>query len=89
MNIVWFKRDLRVQDHEPLHRAAQQGEVLPIYIVEPQLWQQQDASLRQWLFVRDSLVELDMALKKIGQGLTILQGEAVDVLNVLIEKFSI
>ena len=22
VQLVWFKRDLRVQDHEPIHRAA-------------------------------------------------------------------
>jgi deoxyribodipyrimidine photolyase len=26
--VIWFKRDLRVQDHWPLHEAARQGPVL-------------------------------------------------------------
>lgn len=53
VQLVWFKRDLRIQDHAPLVYAAQQGAVLPVYIFEPQLWLQSDASLRQWRFVAD------------------------------------
>nr|WP_084625853.1 deoxyribodipyrimidine photo-lyase [Loktanella sp. S4079] len=45
MQIVWFKRDLRVTDHKALAMAAEAGPVLPLYIVEPELWRQPDASL--------------------------------------------
>ena len=40
-SIVWFKRDLRVTD-KPLCTAAHTGAVIPLYIVEPELWQQPD-----------------------------------------------
>ncbi len=30
MQIVWFKKDLRVADHKPLHMAALRGPVLPL-----------------------------------------------------------
>jgi deoxyribodipyrimidine photo-lyase len=40
INIVWFKRDLRIHDHAPLYEAAQAGfPVLPIYVVELDYWQ--------------------------------------------------
>lgn len=32
---VWFKRDLRVDDHRPLVEAARRGPVLALYIHEP------------------------------------------------------
>ena len=44
--IVWFKRDLRIQDHAPLHEAARTGPVVPLYIVEPNLWALPDSSRR-------------------------------------------
>ncbi|MEM9552353.1 MAG: deoxyribodipyrimidine photo-lyase, partial [Pseudomonadota bacterium] len=44
MNIVWFKRDLRVDDHRALSQAARAGEVLPLFIVEPALWREADMS---------------------------------------------
>lgn len=30
LQIVWFKRDLRIADHDPLAQAARAGLVLPI-----------------------------------------------------------
>ncbi|MEZ4935168.1 MAG: deoxyribodipyrimidine photo-lyase [Saprospiraceae bacterium] len=38
INIVWFKRDLRLRDHEPLARAQQDGlPVLMLYAFEPSI----------------------------------------------------
>ncbi len=34
IQIVWFKRDLRIEDHRPLARAAMAGPILPL-IEEP------------------------------------------------------
>jgi len=42
--VVWFKRDLRLHDHTPLAEAAREGPVLCLYVVEPGLWAQPDAS---------------------------------------------
>ena len=44
LNVVWFRRDLRITDHLPLSRAAKDGIVVPIYIAEPELWAQPTAS---------------------------------------------
>ncbi len=89
LQVVWFKRDLRVFDHAPLSRAAQHGHVLPLYIVEPELWQQPDASPRQWQFVRGSLEALDRDLRSLGQGLIVRTGEAVAVLAELHRRHGI
>jgi deoxyribodipyrimidine photo-lyase len=62
VQLVWFKRDLRWVDHAPLTLANQQGTVLPLYVFEPALWQQPDASARQWRFIADCLVELDQVI---------------------------
>lgn len=35
LNIVWFRRDLRIQDHAALAGAAAAGPILPIYVAEP------------------------------------------------------
>ncbi|MEF3193059.1 MAG: DNA photolyase family protein [Halothiobacillaceae bacterium] len=86
VQVVWFKRDLRVHDHRPLREAAARGPVVPIYIVEPGLWRQADASPRQWAFVRHSLMELDQALRALGGGsggLVVRVGEVVEVLETL------
>ena len=81
LQVVWFKRDLRTVDHVPLFEAAQRGVVLPLYIVEPQLWQQPDASGRQWLFCRESLLALRDALGALGQPLVVRIGPVEAVLE--------
>ena len=79
--VVWFKRDLRIEDHEPLARAAASGAVLPLYIVEPELWTQADASGRQWKFVRESLITLRAALGNVGLPLVVRSGDVIAVLT--------
>ena len=37
MHVVWFKRDLRIHDHRPLLEAAARGDVLCLYVYEPEL----------------------------------------------------
>lgn len=80
LSLLWFKRDLRVQDHPALAFAATKGSVLPVYIVEPELWAQSDASARQWGFVRECLDSLCADLAALGQPLLIRTGDAVEVL---------
>ena len=89
MHIVWFKRDLRIYDHEALAQAAKRGPVLPLYILEPDLWHQPDMSYRHYLFLQDCLSELSQALGELGQKLIIKVGNAVDVLEELHECHSI
>lgn len=37
VQVVWFKRDLRVRDHRPLLEACARGPVLALYCFEPSL----------------------------------------------------
>ena len=79
--ICWFKRDLRCHDHEALARAAGLGPVLPLYIIEPELWAQPDASARHYGFLRACLEDLRHDLARHGLALVIRQGAAVAVLE--------
>lgn len=80
MQIVWFKRDLRLEDHEPLHVALEQSEVvLPLYIIEPNYWAEPDVSYRQYVFLRECLIDLQEKFAKLGQSLIIRVGDAVSV----------
>ena len=59
LNIVWLKRDLRSQDHEPLANAEKAG--IPyriIYLFEPSIINYADTSLRHLQFVYHSIVWL-------------------------------
>lgn len=87
-HIIWFKRDLRLKDHAPFAKAAMAGSVLPLYIVEPNLWSLPDSSRRHWHFIYDSLMELQRHLESLGAPLLIRVGEAVQVLDQLRNELS-
>jgi deoxyribodipyrimidine photo-lyase len=79
--LYWFKRDLRVEDNPGLALAVSRGlPILPVYIVEPDLWAQPDASARQWRFIAECLEDLSDALGARGAPLVLRVGQAVDVL---------
>ena len=72
MNVlVWYKRDLRVEDHPALCFGAGLGPVLPLYIAEPEYWALPDASARQWAFVAETLVGLRRDLAGLGAPLVV------------------
>lgn len=81
MNIIWFKRDLRMEDHEPLFKACKSGDIIPLYIIEPELWQQPDTSWRHWHFINDSLQDLHGSFAQYGGKLVIRTGNVLDVLE--------
>jgi len=83
LQLVWFKRDLRIEDHAPLARAAAAGPVLPLYVAEPEYWRLDDASPRQWAFTRGALADLAGRLAALGAPLVVRVGDAVEVLEAL------
>ncbi|MEM9433060.1 MAG: FAD-binding domain-containing protein [Pseudomonadota bacterium] len=83
MQVVWFKRDLRVNDHQVLTQASRFGSVLPLYVVEPELRQRPDASTRHWDFVAETLAELREDLGSLGQPLIVRVGRVTEVLSEL------
>ncbi|SNS17360.1 FAD-binding domain-containing protein [Tropicimonas sediminicola] len=80
LQVMWFKRDLRVQDNAALSAAAAAGPVLPLYVVEPELWRQPEASGRHWAFLAECLEGLSEDLARLGQPLVVRTGDIVDVL---------
>ncbi|MEM9059232.1 MAG: deoxyribodipyrimidine photo-lyase [Pseudomonadota bacterium] len=86
LNIVWFRRDLRVTDHQPLLNAVESGLVAPLVIVEPEYWQQSFASGRQWRFASRAIMSLRSQLAVIGAPLIVRTGTAIDAIQTLQEK---
>jgi deoxyribodipyrimidine photo-lyase len=86
MQIVWFKKDLRVADHRPLFMAASRGPVLPLYIAEPDLWAGPDTSARQWAFATECLKELQADLAALGQPLCVMMDDAVSIFRKLHQR---
>ena len=89
INIVWFKRDLRVIDNEALYESSINCDVLPIYIIERDIWLQKSHSKRQWDFCKECLNELKEDLEKTGQSLVLKIGNVIDVFEELKNTFKI
>ena len=75
VNVLWFKRDLRLSDHLPLKRAIEQGlPIILLYVFEPELLEAADSDVRHWRFVYESLNQLKQCLPQ--QVVTIVHGSA-------------
>ena len=74
MNIVWFKRDIRLKDHLVLNKSLE-NMTLPIFIFEPSMSENYDFEIRHWRFLYQSILDL----KKRGFKIHCLYGEALDI----------
>jgi deoxyribodipyrimidine photo-lyase len=95
INIVWFKRDLRLRDHAPLQNAlADDLPVMLLYIFEPSVWNDPHYSARHWRFVNESLADLNKQLVSLcpienPPQFTILQGEMIDIIPQIHQQIGI
>lgn len=89
ISIVWFKRDLRLNDHAPLKAAIESGnKLLLLYCFEPELIIDPHYDLRHWRFIWESLCDINRTLNE-NQSLTILHAPFRDVLSKLSDQYKI
>lgn len=86
-SLVWFRQDLRLEDHPALLAAVVRGEpVIPVYIWSPQ--DEKDwlpgAASRWWL--HRSLVNLNEQLMALGSKLIVRRGPALDELLSIVDE---
>lgn len=81
LQVVWFKRDLRLRDHEALSVAASRGPVVGLVVYEPSLWSLPDSSGRHAAFYQECLAEFKLSADKIGLRLLIASGEMPELLE--------
>jgi deoxyribodipyrimidine photo-lyase len=93
-SLVWFRRDLRVFDHAALHHALKNSNavfcafVFDTDILQPLL----DAGMtadRRLEFIHDSVVELDLELRKLGGCLIVRHGAADEVIPALAAQLGV
>lgn len=90
VNIVWLKRDLRLQDHLALHQAEKKKiPYVVIFLFEPSHIDYPDTSLRHLQFQYKSLRILNEKLKKYNRCVEIFYGEAIVVFQYLLNQFNI
>ncbi|MBO6635898.1 deoxyribodipyrimidine photo-lyase [Parvibaculum sp.] len=81
--ILWFRRDLRLDDNPALHAAAGTGRpVLPLLILDPE--EEIGGASRWWL--HGSLEALSDNLARLGPPLVLRRGAPSDILPALVEE---
>ena len=90
LNIVWLKRDLRTQNHEPLFYAEKAKEdYIIIYIFEPSAIKYKDCSTRHLQFNYLSIISINNTLKPYNREIACCYEEADEVFNYYINKYNI
>lgn len=90
INIVWFKRDIRLHDHQPLARAiGDRDPSLLLYIFEPILVNNPHYGSRHFRFIWQSLQDLNQQLEPFGHRIHIVYNKATEVFKWLNQRFTI
>ena len=90
INIVWFKRDLRLKDHLPLKRAIEEeSPLLLIYIFEPTLISAPYSDSRHWRFVVESICDLNRTLKQYNKKVISFYGEVIHVFKEILKYYDV
>ncbi len=90
IQLVWLKRDLRLNDHMALQKAAETGlPTLIFYCWEPSLLNAEDYSQRHWQFVAESLSVLEQELKQFGHQIIQVHSEVTDFLEVMASQYEV
>ena len=88
--IVWFRRDLRIQDQRALFESlAQAKSVLPVFIIDETITQKLPKDDRRITFIQHSLTELNQEFAKHGSELLILAGDPSVLIPELANDFKV
>lgn len=90
IDIVWYKRDLRITDHRPLFTASNNSPlILPMYVFEPSIIGEYDFGSNHLEFITESIQHLQQQFKTMHSELFLFNGEMETVLQLLSEQFTI
>jgi deoxyribodipyrimidine photo-lyase len=91
-SLVWFRgKDLRLADHEPLSEALSQGEVIPLFVLDPFFFEADRARRlpHRIQFLLQSLAALEAAIAARGSRLVIVSGRSVDLIPELARRWRV
>jgi deoxyribodipyrimidine photo-lyase len=90
IHIVWFKRDLRIIDHEPIKNALHpEIPTLFLYLLEPIILNDAHYSERHFIFIKQSLSDLNEQLAHYQTCLLNVEENALEIFETLDKKFDI
>jgi deoxyribodipyrimidine photo-lyase len=93
--LIWYRTDLRLHDHEPLHRALEQNAtIIPVYCFDPRQFGQTSFGFPKTgafraQFLWESVADLRQSLRALGSDLIIRVGQPEQVLPNLVKQLQI
>ena len=87
--LIWYRQDLRLHDHEPIHQALKQkAQVIPVYCFDERQFAETSHGLPKTgafraQFLLESVADLRDSLAKIGGNLVIRRGFPEEVIATL------
>jgi deoxyribodipyrimidine photo-lyase len=87
LTILWFRRDLRLDDHPALREACRLGPVLPVFVLDPALLHHPETGVARVAFLLENLHALDRDLQRRGARLLVAHGNPVQVLPSLARRW--
>ncbi|GFP96357.1 (6-4)dna photolyase [Phtheirospermum japonicum] len=98
-SLVWFRKGLRLHDNPAIEYAAMGSDFMyPLFVIDPHYMEpdpnafspgSKRAGLNRIGFLLESLVDLDLSLRKLGSRLLVLKGEPSEVLFRCLKEWSI
>ena len=90
IQIVWLKRDLRLEDHPPLtHALKSRKRVLLLFVLEDLLLENPHYSPLHIDFIKQSICALNEALKTFNTKVLTAQGKVISVLESISREYRI
>ena len=91
VNIMWFRRDLRLNDNAALYHALQAGlPVIPLFIFDENILSQlEDKTDRRVEFIHKALQDMQQQLIIIGSTLDVRVGKPESIFSLLMETYQL
>ncbi|MGD1952613.1 MAG: DASH family cryptochrome [Leptolyngbyaceae cyanobacterium] len=93
--LLWFRNDLRLHDHEPLHRALEQkAEIIPVYCFDPRQFGQTSFGFAKTgsyraQFLLESVADLRKSLQAKGSNLVIRHGKPEEEIPAIVKSLQV
>jgi len=93
--LIWYRRDLRLHDHEPMYQALEQkSQVIPIYCFDPRQFATTSFGFPKTgafraKFLIESLADLRNSLRQLGSDLIIRRGLPETIIPSLVQELGI
>lgn len=93
--LIWYRNDLRIHDHEPLHQALQQhAQVIPFYCFDLRQFGQTSFGFPKTgafraQFLLESVIDLRRSLRSLGSELVIREGNPEQIIPELVKQWEI